>query len=353
MLGVFGLSNLALSRPNDVVDTNSANAVSTYGDGPGGSGLTPSQIHSIYDAGPVYHSLNDLGQSVSLAVYELAGYTASDVTHFESRYGLAHVPLINKLVLGGATTHNGAGEAELDIELQVAMAQGAKNIQVYQVPNTLSSSELGALVQYRQIAEDNTADVISTSWGFPCEFALNSQSIWPKTRYSCRWQPRGKACSPVRRCGRVRLHGCRNQTLPLPQALQVEDPGNQPYVTSVGGTSFRLPNKGAVLFDLGTNLNSGYPTNGAEGTWLEACTLSACEGSAGGVSRLWGRAGLLRRPDDLPVPSRDLRVEESDRRLLRQPTGRALVRFQTSLWMPTRVPATPSTARTPGIPTIA
>ena len=262
VLGVFGLSNLAVAKPDLAVDTNASTAVAPYGAGPGGSGLTPSQIHSIYDAGPVYHSLNDSGQGVSLAVYELATYTPSDITHYEARYGLNQVPLINKLVLGGATTHNGAGEVELDIELQIAMAQGAKDIQVYQAPNT----ELGGLLQYRQIATDNTADVISSSWGFPCEFALNSQVYLAENQIFLQMAAQGQ--SLFASSGDAGAFGCTAAgiALSLPQALQVADPGNQPYVTSVGGTSFRKPDKGAVLFDPGTNLNTGYPTNGAEGT---------------------------------------------------------------------------------------
>ena len=75
---------------------------------------------------------------------------------------------------------------------------------------------------------------------------------------------------------------------PSTQELQVGDPSNQPYVTSVGGTSFRQPNKGTVVFDPGTNPNPAYPGTAAEGTWNEGCTTSACEGGGGGVSRLWG-----------------------------------------------------------------
>jgi kumamolisin len=287
VLGVFGLSSMSPMRSLAVTDYTPRQGTPpppAYGGGPFGSGLTPSQIAGIYDATRVYSNLHDTGQGVTLAVFELAGYRARDITVYEKQYHLRHVPLVNKPVLGGVTTDNGAVEVELDIEFQIAMAPGARKLLVYESPNT----ELGTLAQYLQIAKDNQADSISTSWGVACEYGVTSQLTLAENQIFLQMASQGQSLFSA--SGDAGAFACTSVriTLPLPEALQIGDPSNQPYNTSVGGTSFRKPNKGSVLFDPGKNPHPTYPGTGSEGTWLEACSLSACEGGGGGVSRIWG-----------------------------------------------------------------
>ncbi len=286
VLGVFGLSNVNPMHSQDVMDaTPNAGAAPPppYGGGPFGSGLTPSQIAGIYDSAPVYSKLKDKGQGTTLAVFELAGYRSSDISFYEKHYNLRHVPLVNKQVLGGATSDNGASEVELDIELQIAMAPGVKSLLVYESPNT----ELGTLAQYLQIAKDNQADSISSSWGIPCEFFVDSQLTLGENQYFTQMAAQGQSLFAA--SGDAGAYSCSRVGFlpPAGQELQIGDPGDQPYNTSVGGTSFRLPGKGAVVFDPGTNPHPTYPGTSAEGTWLELCTPDSCEGSGGGVSRIW------------------------------------------------------------------
>src|SRR5205085_1068736 len=148
VLAVVGLSNLPVSQPHDMIDKGVKPGVvpPPYGGGPFGSGLTPSQIAGIYDTNPIYQAGNG-GQGVTLAVYELSDYVGSDIVKYEDQYNLPHMKIVNIPVLGGTTDHSGAGEVELDIELQIAMAPNAKQLLVYESPNT----ELGVLVQYLQI----------------------------------------------------------------------------------------------------------------------------------------------------------------------------------------------------------
>ena len=62
-------------------------ATPQYGAGPGGSGLTPAQTSSLYNATPVYQLGNrGKGQGATLAVFELSGYTPSDITTFEHQF---------------------------------------------------------------------------------------------------------------------------------------------------------------------------------------------------------------------------------------------------------------------------
>jgi len=299
VLGVLGMTNVPLESSGDVTDVtpgSTPNVAPPYGGGPFGSGLTPSQIRGIYDADPVYTTLKDKGQGETLAVYELSGYTRKDITKYENVYHLPHANITNIPVLGGpmpitpgGSPDYGAGEVSIDIELQIALAPGMKQLLVYESPNT----EVGALAQYLQIAQDNKADSISTSWSIACEYFVNPQITQAENSIFLQMAAQGQ--SIFADSGDWGSYGCSLYgILPTPasQELQVGDPSNQPYVTSAGGTSFRLPDKGAVVFDPGSNPNPTYPGTSAEGTWNEGCTPfatpSKCEADGGGVSRFWG-----------------------------------------------------------------
>ena len=286
IMGVFGLTNVPVARPNDMMDHGKKpnTAPPPYGGGPFGSGLTPSQIAGIYDVNPVYTKLKDQGQGTTIAVYELAGYRSSDITKYEDQYHLPHVKLVNIPVLGGATTHNGAAEVELDIELQIAMAPKVKQLLVYEAPNT----ELGALTEYLQMAVDNRADAISTSWGIVCEFFVNSEITQVEDQIFLRMAFQGQSIFAA--SGDSGAYGCARVGFlpPAGQELQIGDPNNQPYITAVGGTSFQGPDN-ITTFDPGTNPNPTYPGSSKELPWTDGCDPQNCTGGAtgGGVSRMW------------------------------------------------------------------
>ncbi|HET9919747.1 MAG TPA: S53 family peptidase [Ktedonobacteraceae bacterium] len=273
--GVFGLNNIVKNRSLLNAPTSLKGVKPSYGGGPNGSGLTPSQIAGIYDANPVYTTMNTKGQGVTLGLMEFSHFTPGDVFAYESQYGLGTVALQYVSVQGGTTDHSGASEVELDIEMMVALAPLVDHIQVYKAPN----NELGDIWGYYQIAEDDQSNAVSTSWG-DCEattlssivvseaqsfkiMALQGQSMFAATGDNGAF-----ACLP--------FNG--NTT------VRVQDPSSQPYITAVGGTSF------AGTFNPGTNQNPNYPT-GKEKAWNENCTSTTCTnpngGGGGGVSRLW------------------------------------------------------------------
>ena len=284
--GVFGLSDMKVAQSRALIDNNAGtpNAVPPYGGGPFGSGLTPSQISSIYDVKPVYSTLKTKGKDTVLAVYELSGYTKSDIVKYEDTYHLGHTKVVNIPVLGGATDNTGAAEVELDIELQLALAPKTDKLLVYESPNT----ELGALAQYLQIAKDNKADALSVSWGAVCEFGVNSQVTIAENQIFLQMAAQGQSVFVA--SGDSGAYGCSRVGLlpPSGQELQLGDPNNQPYVTSVGGTSFQGPD-GVTTFDPGTNPNPGYPGVAKELPWTDGCDPVNCAGGAtgGGVSRFW------------------------------------------------------------------
>ncbi len=302
-LGVFGLSNY---RPlvSRAVKPHAGKADAPYGGGPLGSGLTPSQLAGIYNATPVYTKLKNKGQGATMALYELSGYKHSDVTAYEKQYKLPNVKLEDRNVLGGPKDHDGAGEVLLDIEVQAGLAPGAKKIIVYNAPST----EIGILAEYYQMAKDNEADVISTSWGAPCEYSLNSQIGLAENQIFLQMAAQGQSLFSA--SGDAGAYGCAagdvtNQ--PANQALQIGEPNNEPYITSVGGTSFRKQFHGTILFDPGKNQNPSYPGTSKETIWNGGCDSNqvGCKtfgGSAGGVSRIWAEPDYAFDATSKPLP---------------------------------------------------
>ena len=131
LAGIIGLDNAAVFHPHSRVLQPSA-VLPHAGTGPGG-GLAPSDIKTAYGLSGVTQN----GSGQTLGLFELDGYTASDITHYESQFGLPSVPLTN-VKIDGATgsAGSGAGEVTLDIELQIALAPHATKILVYEAPNT-------------------------------------------------------------------------------------------------------------------------------------------------------------------------------------------------------------------------
>jgi kumamolisin len=220
------------------------------GSGPGG-GLTPSDIKTAYNLNSA--TLNGSGQT--LALFELDGYTASDITHYESSFGLPNVPLQNVLI-DGATGAAGSGAVEvtLDIELQIALAPNASKIIVYEGPN----SGQGLIDTYNRIATDNLAKTISTSWGLA---ESNGNSSFFNTENSIFKQMATQGQSIFAAAGDSGAYDNGS-------TLSVDDPASQPYVTGVGGTKLT--------------------TSGAGGAWSSETTWnSGGSGGGGGISSYW------------------------------------------------------------------
>jgi len=166
ILAIGGLDNLPKYHPHYhqvQVNTRAQAAVGTaaIGTGPGGY-LAPGDVKTAYNLNSI--PANGTGQNVAL--FELDGYSSSDVLTYDAQFGIPNVPLQNVLIDGFNGLPSGSGgevEVTLDIELVSAIAPGSKNILVYEAPNTFSGWE----DEWTRIASDNTAKVISCSWGLP------------------------------------------------------------------------------------------------------------------------------------------------------------------------------------------
>ena len=223
------------------------------GSGPYG-GLSPSDIKTAYNLS----SVPQTGAGQTLALFELDGYTASDITVYETKFGLPNVPLQNILVDGySGAAGGGANEVTLDIELQAALAPGATKILVYEGPN----SDTGVVDTYTKIAADNAAKQISTSWGL----AENSNSASVRNSENAAFQQmaaQGQSIYAAAGDSGANDNG---------SSLSVDDPASQPYMTGVGGTTLSTVSAGGA-YKSETTWNNGSAANGAGG---------------GGVSTVW------------------------------------------------------------------
>jgi subtilase family serine protease len=198
------------------------------------------------------------GTGQTLGLFELSGYTAADISGYESYYHLPAVPLQNVLVHGfPGNPGSGADEVTLDIELMIALAPGASKIVVYEGPNT----SLGVVDTYDRIAADNLAKQISTSWGL----SETSTSLRVLESENSAFQEMAAQGQSIYAASGDR--GAYDNG----SSLSVDDPASQPYMVGTGGTQ---------LF---VNPDETY---NHETTWNVNGTVSGGAGG-GGVSVVW------------------------------------------------------------------
>ena len=259
--GVVGLDNAGVWKshrrvPVDLAYSSlfkSSAQPQQTGSGPGG-GLTPSDIKKAYNLAGT--GLTGAGQT--LALFELDGYTASDITAYETYYGLPAVPLQTIPIDNFAgPLGDGAGEVTLDIELQAALAPGVSKIVVYEGPNT----DQGVVDTYNQIAADNLAKSISSSWGEP-EKSAPASVLQSENAAFVQMAAQGQSIFAASGDS-----GAYDDT----STLSVDDPASQPYMTGVGGTSLTTAGAGGA-YSLETTWNGGSIKNG---------------GGGGGISTVW------------------------------------------------------------------
>ncbi len=280
-----------------------------YGGGPGCSGLTPSQTNSIYGAPNV--GPRGKGAGVNLAVSELSAYQHSDIDTWAHHFYGAHYnpPLVNINVDGGPLNpvcpsgdtcppaiegYAGDIEVDADIETQLAVSPDARHILVYNAPNDETGQT--ELDEYTRIANDDTASVVSSSWG-GCENDAGAALVQAENVVFEQMALQGQSMFGA--AGDSGAFDCiRSDGTTI---ASVDDPSSQPWVTSVGGTSLERDNPG-------TKPHPAY-RHGVETVWNvdSLCNARANEGGTaanplsgyfwcgatgaggGGSSQFWGR----------------------------------------------------------------
>jgi kumamolisin len=286
---ILGLTNVPLRHPR-LVKMPSAIPISPQvqnGTGPGG-GRAPSDIKTAYSL-RAEDGVSETGSGQTLALVEFDGYTASDISTYASTFSISpEVPLQNILINGfSGTPGEYAGEVTLDIELMMALAPAATKILVYE-----SADPQCVSCVYQQIATDDFANQVSTSWGLP-EDSVPSSYVEAEQTIFKQMAMQGQSIFASAGDSGARDDGTN---------LSVEDPAAQPYVTGVGGTSLTISSDQIYM---------------SESTWSSG---------GGGISGVW------------PIPSWQSGLGTTSN-LGRRPC----VWFQTCLWRriqtSTRIPS--------------
>jgi subtilase family serine protease len=286
-----------------------------YGGGPGCSGLTPSQVNSIY--GAPHAGARGKGRGVTLGLFELSAYQASDIdTWGHQFFGPSYTPpLTNVNVDGGPLApicpagdqcpaqfegYSGDIEVNADIEVSLAVAPDIRSMEVYEAPNDFTGQT--ELDEYTAMANQDTADTISSSWSV-CENDVSAGTVEAENTIFEQMAMQGQSMFGAE--GDTGAYECLRSDGTTVQ--NVLDPPSQPWVTSVGGTSLENDNPG-------TNPNPGPPARGTETVWNvdNLCSSQApaadndneggvfwCDDAGsggGGYSQYWGRPFYQRGP---------------------------------------------------------
>lgn len=261
MLSISGLNNAlrwqhaALYESKLAPSNPHATAVSCLGHG--SSYVTPDQTASAYNLNGLYNA-GYSGEGQTVALFELDTYQMSDLTNYASCYGHAH-PAIQTVVTGSGSvpSDDGVAEVELDAELVLSAAPQLGILRIYEAANDASDYN----AEWAQIVQD-APPVVSTSWG-ECESDLGSQEAQQENVFFMEAVAQGQNIFAA--SGDSGSAGCYFDGSSS-SILNAGDPGAQPFVTGVGGTTLTLN-------------GSSY---GSETTWNNSYGASG-----GGISQFW------------------------------------------------------------------
>ncbi len=219
-------------------------------------GYTPFQFAQLYGFAAEWAN-NVTGAGQTIAVYELSAFDPGDLATYVNCYGLS--PTITPVQVDGGPTGGYDDEPTLDVEEIAAMAPGA-HIEIYEAPNNSN----GPIDAYQQIADDNTASIVSTSWG-TCESDPQGNPAAEQPIFEQMAAQGQTVASAAGDAGSSDCNGITNNN------LAVDDPASQPYVTGVGGLS----------------VNNIQPLD--QTVWDNPVSSGDPGAGGGGVSVLWSR----------------------------------------------------------------
>jgi subtilase family serine protease len=234
--GVIGLTESAQYAPlakvyktfgeNPVTSADRTNTAG--GTGPGGA-YAASDLRTAY-------TIPAFGGAVpqTVAVFEQGGFYPSDVEKYLEQMSQQSRPVTFVPVNGYDGSVNDAGvelEAVLDIDMVIGINPDVKEVLVYE--DGTDNFNVALLDALEQVATDNKAQTLSISYGLD-EVQEGKSAI--KAANTALIQLAAQGITVVVSAGDDGAYG-RTGTNYVPAQLNAPDPGSQPYVTSVGGTT--------------------------------------------------------------------------------------------------------------------
>ena len=232
--------------------------------------LTADQTAAAYNLNDMYNA-NIHGEGQTVALFELDTFNMNDLTTYASCYGHSHTS-IQTVVAGSSAVSSDSGivEVELDAQLILSAAPQLGRLVIYESGN----DEADRLAQWAQIVQD-AVPVVSTSWG-DCEQNMDPSEIQQENILFTAAVAQGQSVFAA--SGDSGSAGCAfdttsNGSHPF-TGLSAGDPGSQPFVTSVGGTTLTVNSSTSAYSQevAWNNLPAGQYSGGASG---------------GGISKYW------------------------------------------------------------------
>ena len=184
---------------------------------------------------------------MSVALWEFDGYQDSNISAYDSNYGL-NSPTPSTVSVDGANYDSspgqGQGEVELDIEIVNAMAPAATTY-VYEAPN----SDQGQIDMAAQIASDDKVSVTSISWG-QCETQSSSATL--SSTDNALAQGTAEGISFYSASGDSGSDDCGDGT------TAVDYPASSPDVAGAGGTTLNGPGSETAWNGSGGGVSAVY-----------------------------------------------------------------------------------------------
>jgi subtilase family serine protease len=247
---------------------------------------TAAWLARAYRFNPLYRR-NDFGQHVTVALFELADYANRDIRAYQRCYGVH--PSVRRVRVDGGTSVAASGDGTLevtaDIEVVAAMAPRA-SILVYQAP--LSGGDQSIVDTYGAIAQQDRAQVVSSSWG-GCEPLAGTAVTRVEAQLFQEMALQGQ--SMMAAAGDSGSEGCLPDVKEVPArlaySLQVGNPASQPFVTAVGGTAitgYGSPPVESAWNQTPAGMGFPAPFNGRHGRPRKYPGNLV---GSGGISRMW------------------------------------------------------------------
>jgi subtilase family serine protease len=261
VIGVLGLTSGAhyasLAKPYKVFGEDAAlptKAPDSGGTGPGGS-YSASDLRTCYQI-PAFGDV--VPQSV--AVFEQGGYYQSDVETYLKTMKLPNTPVS----FVGVNGYNGAVnddnvelEAVLDIDMIIGINPKVKEVLVYEDGNDPFGVALVDALD--QVATDNKVQTLSISYGVDEVQQGDTQMAAENTALT---QLSAQGITVLVSAGDDGAYG-RTGGDYYPAQLEAPDPGSQPLVTCVGGTTLTTgPNEVWLGEEVWNRLGLGHGATG-------------------------------------------------------------------------------------------
>jgi subtilase family serine protease len=267
--GVIGLTNSVQYAPLAKVYKSFGEAGLAPGGGTDTTGGTgPGGAYSASDLRTAYQIPKFGGVAPqTVAVFEQGGFFSYDVETYLKRMDLPHPPV----TFVGVNGYDGYVydfsvelEAVLDIDMVIAIDPQVKEVIAYEDGNDPFGVAL--IDALDQVAQDNKAQILSISYGLDESEQGTDQMNAENTALT---QLASEGITVLASAGDDGAYG-RTGTENYPATYNVSDPGSQPLITCVGGTS------------LSTGRDQVYVT---ESVWNR---LGAGHGATGGgISSYW------------------------------------------------------------------